>query len=375
MNDSTKQKVITTVIGIPVIIWGLNNTFSQKGNYRSGDVDVDEKVSVFERLRGDERVEIAPDPLDEPLQIEEPSIKIASNLAQQSRTISRPPQPLIVEDNPSQIECTPNMWALGECDEVTQESQPATEKPKSDNISDRPPITTPINRSVAKTPNTGSNSRPHSTPPSKEDMWASLKSDKIETIDGVQANNTGPMVKSHCRMLGLIQDSVVVSDAGRNEVVTLSIKGPMPGCRMPDIRGFKIGAQARISPNKKWVTAGITTCTDPNPRRPSVPCKGVVQSITGEDVLKGEIYDKSFFGALLEVAINTAGIYMLKDLALASSQVDNVWAANTNAQIVTSFQAAIAQGAANIRKTFSGREIHLAPGAPVIVTFTEDVSL
>lgn len=362
MNESTKQKILATIIGVPVIIWGINELFSGDTNAtRHGDI-ANEKVSVFDRLRANEEVEMPVDPLDKPLA--EKKTPKRPNEITESRDVdfNLDPKPeeaeKVAEPQTGTPPCSVSEWELGNCDTPPQNIKMVSTK-----------------KVVPTQPKERTPSQVQPSTSEDEDMWASLKGEKIATIDGVSAAPVGPLVKAHCRMLGLIQDSVVVSDSGRKEIITLTIKGPLPGCTMPNVRGFTVGAVANISPNKKWITGKLTTCTDPNPRRPSVSCEGVVESITGRDVLEGEIYDKSFFGVLLEAAINTSGIYMLKDLAVAASQVDNVWSANTSASIVTSFQQVIAQGAANIRQGFSGREIHLPPGAPVVITFTKDVSL
>jgi hypothetical protein len=379
-----------------------------KQQKRMGDM-ADEKVSVFDELRTSEGVALKPDPLLAEADKAAPADKVASA----DKPASTVPAPLppppadaqtalpasLSSQTPSQAAepaaptqkttetvaaaspCSDHDWKLGNCDRATPP------KPAADPEKKRPEGLTlaklvasneerPSRPQATSRPSSTAQSRPSSAAAGNDDMWVNLASG-IRQLKGAAPEYAGPIIKNRCRVMALIMDGVRVSDSqGSAETITLNVKGPMPGCQLPDIKGGLIlGAEATISPNRKWITAKVTQCSDPNPKRPTRPCKGVVESITGEDGLEGQVYDQSFFGAMLEFGINAMGFVFLKDLAGSASKVENVWSASATIQIADSFQQMLAKGAAKVSEAFSGREIHLVRGAPVIVTFTEDVVL
>jgi hypothetical protein len=381
-----------------------------KQQKRMGDI-ADEKVSVFDELRTDEGIKLRPDPLLAEADKTPPADKTASAglpaassvsaeslpppsekaAADLPEALSSPP-PAKAEAEPAPVKktteavadsstCSDHDWKLGNCDRATPpKTAPAPEVKRPEGLTlaklvasneERPSRPQPTSQ-----PASTSQSRPSSVAASNDDMWVNLASG-IRQLKGAAPEYAGPIIKNRCRVMALVMDGVRVSDSqGTAETITLNVKGPMPGCQLPDIKGGLIlGAEATISPNRKWITAKVTQCSDPNPKRPTRPCKGVVESITGEDGLEGQVYDQSFFGAMLEFGINAMGFVFLKDLAGSASKVENVWSASATIQIADSFQQMLAKGAAKVSEAFSGREIHLVRGAPVIVTFTEDVVL
>lgn len=392
------QKYGRILAGVGVISFGVYQFFAgSPSEQRMGSL-AKEELSVFDQLRTDEEISLKPDPLLDPLkdqgQLALPAADAAplAAAAQVSPDLVPPPAPSVaipVEEKgavsePVKVakaapasECSEEKWKLGDCDAPTKKAvEPPAPRPAASGVTlasltssrEAPPRPSRVESPRAETRVMASSGN--------AEMWGQLSS-SVREMKGAVPEYSGPVIKAHCRVMALVMDGVRVSDSqGGGETITLNVKGPMPGCSLPDISGgLVLGADAAISPNRKWITARVSKCSDTGSRRPSRPCKAVVESITGEDGLEGQVYDQSFFGAMLEFGINAMGFVFLKDLAGSASKVENVWSASATIQIADSFQQMLAKGAAKVSEAFSGREIHLVRGAPVIVTFTEDVIL
>lgn len=371
MIKDIRLPIYISILALVFFLWSSSGQHGPSKTLKNAD---DTKIDPFASLRADEVIRAEPDDFDK---------KIAeldkAPRQQRAEEIKSPEKPFVDEDvKPSSkatpTKCTRDRFLLGECDKITEAAQEdenihensvirlsSYTSPRSDDSHPRAPTRRLLEPNHS---NLASNDGPN--------PWARL-SGGIREIQGTTAHYSDAVIRANCRVMALIEDAITVSDSGRIEYVTLRVKGPMPGCRLPQTAGLRIGAEAKLSPNGRWIVASVKNCSDSSPTRPTAHCRGVVQSITGADVLEGEIYDRSFFGIILEAAINLSTFPLLRDMTDAAAKTENLWSASATAQIAASFQDVIARGAAKVAKAFSGREISLAPGAPVIVTFSEDI--
>ena len=119
----------------------------------------------------------------------------------------------------------------------------------------------------------------------------------------------------------------------------------------------------------------MTKCADRTPARKTVACKAHVKSITGKDGLEGEVYDKSGWGILFEFLLATGSAPVVAKLTETAANAKTMWGADEAGMVAASVQRSIDRVSAKIAKAFEGRQINLAQGAYVIVTFEEDVIL
>lgn len=345
-------KTIITVLSATIFLfWSINDIKSKKNEITPTHPDTSE-VSDLDVLDSLEPVEI------------DAGFTEDGNIELAELKEDKPEENDIQNSSASEEKrCSYEMYSIGECDRLSRgEKIPNNRGEKSGGKTS----------SVQMAKNNPANLPAKETAPN---AWAAMTVDKPLILKGSRPNYIGRVIKSRCRVMSLIEDSVVVSDSQRKEYITLNTVGALSGCSDEHIKGLRLGAIASISDNGKWITAKVDSCILDNPNYPTSSCVAVVESISGSDVLEGSIYDKSFFGAIIESAINISGLVMLKDLAGAAAQVDNVWSASTTNAVSQAFQNTLSMAATKVARSFEGREIHLAQGSPVIVTFTEDVEL
>ena len=175
-------------------------------------------------------------------------------------------------------------------------------------------------------------------------------------------------------MLAVIEDELMVS-AGEKHLLTLNVRGPLDGCRLPAVDGLRLVAYAKLNSLENSILADVTKCADRAADRKTVGCKAHVKSITGKDGLEGEIYDRSGWGILFEFLLATGSAPVVAKLTETAANAKTMWGADAAGMVAASVQRSIDRVSAKIAKAFEGRQINLAQGAYVVVTFEEDVIL
>ena len=204
--------------------------------------------------------------------------------------------------------------------------------------------------------------------------WAKMNSGEIKTLKGKSSYYSEDTIRAGCRVLAVIEDELMVS-AGEKHLLTLNVRGPIDGCKLPAVDGLRLVAYAKLNSIENSILADVTKCADRTPARKTVACKAHVKSITGKDGLEGEVYDKSGWGILFEFLLATGSAPVVAKLTETAANAKTMWGADEAGMVAASVQRSIDRVSAKIAKAFEGRQINLAQGAYVIVTFEEDVIL
>jgi hypothetical protein len=201
-----------------------------------------------------------------------------------------------------------------------------------------------------------------------------MNSGEIKTLKGKNSYYSSDAIRAGCRVLAVIEDELMVA-AGEKHLLTLNVRGPLDGCKLPATHGLRLIAYAQLNNLENGILANVTKCADRAPDRKTIDCKARVKSITGRDSLEGEIYDKSGWGILFEFLMATGSAPVVAKLTETAASAKTIWGAEAAGMVAASVQRSLDRVSGKIAKAFEGRMINLAGGAYVIVTFEEDVVL
>ena len=287
--------------------------------------------------------------------------------------------------------CEDYQFSLGKCKKITVAANTTAETanvqpPKEASTSGSEAKKSPENQPQDRPSQKSSNAAPHtalaeerkSTPEpaqkSSLSAWAKMNSGEIKTLKGKSSYYSSDAIRAGCRVLAVIEDELMVA-AGEKHLLTLNVRGPLDGCKLPAVDGLRLIAYAQLNNLENGILANVTKCADRTPDRKTQECKARVKSITGRDSLEGEIYDKSGWGILFEFLMATGSAPVVAKLTETAASAKTIWGAEAAGMVAASVQRSLDRVSGKIAKAFEGRMINLAGGAYVIVTFEEDVVL
>lgn len=378
MADLTRPLgILSLVIAGPFLVY--NSFFSSHSDESISEV---REMDVFDSLRSSERIEELS--LDDPIKraIEEPDFQEKSPSKKLDKEPAKMPERVQVKaERLEDTSCPEIERVLGNCaSQGDTGSQPSKRvrrvevktalKTVSYGPDEAPPEPQRVRARAVES------SSPSAAEPKESGVaaWANLMSSEVKTLEGRSTLYPGEVIRAGCRVLGVIQDELMVS-AAEEHVLTINVRGALDGCRLPPVTGLRLIGSARLNKIENAISASISTCSDLSGRRRSVACKAQVKSITGRDTLEGEIYDRSHWGTLVEFLMATGAAPVVGRLTETASTAKTLWGAHAAGQVATSLQRTVDRVAQKISRAFEGREINLARNATVIVTFTEDVAL
>jgi hypothetical protein len=211
--------------------------------------------------------------------------------------------------------------------------------------------------------------------------WKSISNSGLEYIEGRQKQHSGKVLKAGCEMLVILQNEIHVVP-GIKHTMKLNVRGPLDNCELPKTEGIQFIAEATMTENDKAIIANVITCTDRNPRSKSVDCSksnGRVMSISGAQLLEGDLYDETGMGIFWETLLSlgmTAPLAQLTETAASAKTIFNSASASSIAATLTKTTDRIAQ---KISGMFNAKGIRLKPKdgrpIPMIVMFEQDVIL
>ncbi len=199
------------------------------------------------------------------------------------------------------------------------------------------------------------------------------------TLTSLQGRDTsigaaGYQIKAGTRVLAMLPDGLTITSGGPQHT-SLVVIGPLDDFLFPS--GYIITANALLNPSEDKIYIETNFCASKNNRIKSVSCKGVIKDIRGYTGLSGDIYNKSFWSAVVAFSGATLASIPLSRIertATINGTIENVSVANTiNASLAQGIQS-VTQ---NIQKGFdkSGTQITIPQNSIVHILFTQDTVL
>lgn len=181
-------------------------------------------------------------------------------------------------------------------------------------------------------------------------------------------------IKAGTRLLALLPDGLTIV-SGSGQPTSLSIIGPLNDFKFPS--GYVITATATLNPSEDKIYIETNLCASKQNRIRSMPCKGTIKDVRGYTGLSGEIYNQSFWSAVVAFAGSTLAAIPLSQItksATVNGTIENVSVSNT---ILTSLAAGIQSVTASIQKGFdkTGTQITIPQDSIVQILFTQDTIL
>lgn len=181
-------------------------------------------------------------------------------------------------------------------------------------------------------------------------------------------------IKAGTRLLALLPDGLTIV-SGSGQPTSLSIIGPLNDFKFPS--GYVITATATLNPSEDKIYIETNLCASKQNRVRSVPCKATIKDIRGYTGLSGDIYNQSFWSAVVAFAGSALAAIPLSQItksATVNGTIENVSVSNT---ILTSLAAGIQSITANIQKGFdkTGTQITIPQDSIVQILFTQDTIL
>lgn len=181
-------------------------------------------------------------------------------------------------------------------------------------------------------------------------------------------------IKAGTRLLALLPDGLTIV-SGSSQHTSLSIIGPLNDFKFPS--GYVITATASLNPSEDKIYIETNLCASKQNKIRSMPCKGTIKDIRGYTGLSGDIYNQSFWSAVVAFAGSTLAAIPLSQITKSSTingTIENVSLSNT---ILTSLAAGIQSVTTSIQKGFdkTGTQITIPQDSIVQILFTQDTIL
>jgi hypothetical protein len=234
---------------------------------------------------------------------------------------------------------------------------------------------------------------PDSAPPSEKNqhpalLWKELMGKRSEPIVGRQNTYAGNAIKAGCRVIAVMDEQEVRIPANFKHSVTLNVRSPIDDCVLPEVDGIKITGELEYAPGEGGLIGNIIRCSDRNPRRKSVDCKGKgrIQSITGSEVIEATIYDNSNWGIFFESLISVGLTPSIAKLTETAATAKTIFQATSSEMIAGTMTKTLDRIAQKIGSAFNDKEMRLSrtcridgrqKPCPVlfVVSFGDDVIL
>jgi hypothetical protein len=223
-------------------------------------------------------------------------------------------------------------------------------------------------------------------------VWKELVGERQKPIIGRRSHYAGPVIKTGCRLVAVVEEQELRIPSGYKHGVTLNVRTAVNDCPLPEVEGIRITGEMEFSPGEQGLVGTILRCSDRNPRRKAVDCKGKgrIQSITGSEVLEGIIYDNSGWGLFFESLVSVGLTPAIAKLTETAATAKTIFAAESSQMIAGTMTKALDRISEKIGRAFDGKEIRLSrvcnlpnpqtgniekKPCPVIVviSFTDDV--
>ncbi len=262
---------------------------------------------------------------------------------------------------------------------LTNSDTPHGHKDKSNQtFSDNWGNNTNLQRQVASAPAPAPASQEQETPVKKPDKGSLLLSanGKLASLVGrdVSIGGADYQIKAGTRVLALLSDGLTIT-SNAPQHTSLRVIGPLDDFSFPE--NYIITATATLNPSEDKINIQTNLCSSRNIKTKSTACKGVIKDIRGYTGLTGDIYNQSFWSAVVAFVGSTLAAIPLSQIersATINGTVENVSVANT---IKTSLAQGIQSVTANIQKGFdkSGTQITIPQNSIVQIMFTDDTLL
>ena len=225
--------------------------------------------------------------------------------------------------------------------------------------------------------------RTDSAPKDKEHSlltWKKLNKPAPDRLRGRASNYPGPVIRAGCWVIAQLENDIVAVP-GREHRLTLNVRGPLQGCKLPESSGIRLVGKARMTKDGRYVEAWIETCADRSINRKSINCKGSAQvtSITGSELLEGWLYDESGWGLFWESVTAIGMTPAIAKLAETAATAKTIFTAESAGQISASLTSALDRISQKISAIYDGKEIRIEPkpNKPIMlkVLFEKDVVL
>lgn len=219
-------------------------------------------------------------------------------------------------------------------------------------------------------------------------IWKELVGKRSEPIIGRQNTYAGDAVKAGCRVIAVMDEQELRIPSGYKHSITLNVRMPVDDCILPEVDGIRITGDLEYAPGEGGLIGGINRCSDRNPRRKSVDCKGKgkIQSITGSEVIEAIIYDNSNWGLLFESLVSIGLTPSIAKLTETASTAKTIFQATSSEMIAATMTKTLDRVGQKIGAAFDDKEMRLSrtckiQGEPkpcpvfFIVSFSDDVIL
>lgn len=206
--------------------------------------------------------------------------------------------------------------------------------------------------------------------------WKELASEEISVTQGRQTVYEDRVIRAGCRVMAVLEDGMIVTSGGEPHDFTVNVRGALDGCTLPQTDGIRLVGTAKMDNQGKYVIATISTCSDRNPKRKSVSCKGArVKSLTGSDLLEGDLYDNTGWGIFFESLAAVAMTPAIAKLTETASTAKTIFQSSMSQSIADTMTKQLAKISDKIAGVFDGKEIRTPENAVVIILFKDDVIL
>lgn len=358
-NLNFKNEKIKNILGIAFIaalaagIYSLNLAAQKKDDFKAIEQHT-EKMNAYEKMAADVRRDA---------RIEDDIIARALT-AHRADTANNPAPPPPTERkeevSSDEIPCRASDILLGRND---CQPPPTNTSTGSNSSSNNPPSGQLVAQNTQ-------------TPRHPLLMWRDIQNNAPETIRGRQTHYHGPVVRAGCRLLAVIEDELIIPTNYEHHLV-VNVRGALNDCQMPNVEGIRLVGKAKLAPGERYVIASVDRCSDSNPNRKSVDCQGkaVIKSITGADMLEGDLYDEAGWSIFWESVLAVGMTPAIAKLTQTAASAETIFTAATAGSIASTLTQALNRISQKISAVFDGKEIRIPDNSTVVIVFTDDVVL
>ncbi len=202
-------------------------------------------------------------------------------------------------------------------------------------------------------------------------------------ISGMSKSYPGAVIRTGCYLITeMVEDELVVV-AGSEHMLTLDVRGAMPGCKLPPVWPIRLVAYVSLNGPQNRIVGKVKSCTGGANDQRTIECKARIKDTSGADGLTGKVYDQSGWGIVADMALALLTAPTIARLTKDVAGAQNFWSGAASQEIAGTLQKSVQRVSDKINKAFEGREIHLkkyyvngkAVGPFVMVAFEEDALL
>jgi len=162
----------------------------------------------------------------------------------------------------------------------------------------------------------------------------------------------GAVIRTGCYLITeMVEDELIVV-AGSEHMLTLDVRGAMPGCRLPPIWPIRLVAYVTLNGPQNRIVGKVKACTGGANDQRTIECKARIKDVSGADGLPGQVYDQSGWGIVLDLALSIATAPTIANLTKEVAGAPNFWAGAASQEIAGTLQKSIQRVSDKINKAF-----------------------